>query len=317
MANRRSDPILRAIERERDRERRAKARQREEVRDKERKRDKIYKKNLRQRSHDIDESDETVDKAVANIPVGRQETIEEPSIIDDRYTHLPVSSETYIVKELNGIGSDSHSLTKLPKDRHCIGVIDDRTTNLPVSGENDVVCDRTSNLPVHCENDNVKDLNVIGPEIPSLTKLPKGGISSIKTKLRHIPDLNENEQEIAAIKRFSDINTINGRKVDAISEADHNVASNTVVIATENNGSLLTELCNPFNSLINTTRTHCDTTMTHCDATRTHCDATRTHCDTVTINRPNLDSGKLDRIQEHEEAVRIVNENGDEIVIFS
>ena len=316
MANRRSDPILRAIERERDRERRAKARQREEVRDKERKRDKIYKKNLRQRSHDIDERDETVDKAVANIPVCRQEAVEEPSITDDRNTNLPVSSEndivcdrarnlpvsseTDIVKELNAIGSEIHSFTKLPKDRHCIRVIDDRTTNLPVSGENDIVCDRTSNLPVHCENYNVKDLNVIGREIPSFTKLPKGRIS-IRTKLRQIPDSNEKEQEIAAIKHFSD---------SASSEADHNVASNTVVIATENNGSLSTELCYPFNSLINATRTRCDTT-------RTHCDATRTHCDTVTINRHDLDSGKLDRIQEHEEGVRIINENGDEIVIFS
>ena len=307
MANRRSDPILRAIERERDRERRAKARQREEVRDKERKRDKIYKKNLRQRSHDIDERDDTLDKAVANIPVCRQETIEEPSIIDDRNTHLPVSSETDIVKELNAIGSEIYSFTKLPKDRHCIRVIDDRTTNLPVSGENDIVCDRTSNLPVHCRNDNVKDLNVIGPEIPSFTKLPKGGIS-IRTKLRPIPDSNENEH--TAIKHISDVNTINVRKDNAISEADQNVASNTVVIATENNGSLLTELCNPFNSLINATRTHCDTT-------RAHYDTTRTHCDTVTINRPDSDLGNLDNIQEHKEAVRIVNENGDEIVIFS
>ena len=269
MANRRSDPILRAIERERDRERRAKARQREEVRDKERKRDKIYKKNLRQRSHDIDESDETVDKAVANIPVCRQEAVEETIIVDDG------------------------------------------ATNLPVSGENDVVCDRTRNLSDHCGNDNVRELNVIGPEFPSLTKLLKGEHSiNTKSKWRHIPDLNEKEQKIAVIKHISDINAINVKKDNANSEADPNVASNTVVIATENNGSLLTELCNPFNSLINATRTHCDTT-------RTHCDTTRTHCDTVTINRPDSDLGNLDNIQEREAAVRIVNENGDEIVIFS
>ena len=293
MANRRSDPILRAIERERDRERRAKARQREEVRDKERKRDKIYKKNLRQRSHDIDECDETVDKAVANIPACRQEAVEEPSIIDDRNTHLPVSSETDIVKELNDIGSEIHSFTKLPKDRHCIRVIDDRTINLPVSGENDIVCHRTRILPVHCENDNFKELNGIRPEIPSFTKLSKGGIS-IRTKLRHIPDSNEKEQELAAIKHFSDINTISLRKDNAISEADQNVASNTVVIETENNGSLLTELCNPFNSQIKATRTLGDT-----------------------INRPDSHLGNLDKLQEREEAVRIINENGDEIVIFS
>ena len=50
MANKRNDPVLREIERRKDRERRALARQKAGVREKERKRDKLYKKLLRDRA---------------------------------------------------------------------------------------------------------------------------------------------------------------------------------------------------------------------------------------------------------------------------
>ena len=53
MANRRNDPVLREIERRKDRERRALARQKAGVREKERKRDKVYKKLLRDKAKHV------------------------------------------------------------------------------------------------------------------------------------------------------------------------------------------------------------------------------------------------------------------------
>ena len=58
MANRRNDPVLREIERRKDRERRALARQKTGVREKERKRDKIYKQRLRDKAKNIEDEDD-------------------------------------------------------------------------------------------------------------------------------------------------------------------------------------------------------------------------------------------------------------------
>ena len=60
MANRRNDPVLREIERRKDRERRALARQKAGVRDKERKRDKIYKQRLKDKAKNIDDEDDNL-----------------------------------------------------------------------------------------------------------------------------------------------------------------------------------------------------------------------------------------------------------------
>ena len=216
MANRRSDPILRAVEREKDRERRAKARQNEEVREKERERDKLYKKSLRQRSQNLSDCGDIV-KSSAVLTCN--------------------ASGTGIVRDCNA--SD-------------IGIRD-----LPnVMGKRNNVSARFRNLS------------------ESLTE----ECSAMKTN---------NGTKIKDTNRTRNVNEIFIEDLDNVSE--------TVVVVTENDESLVAEVCQPFNALERDTKTNCETISYMSES----------------------DLNKSDSGGEQNETVRIVNENGEEIVIFN